>query len=247
MENDIIFKSAIFGGFKKDAVMCCIDALTAEKVAAMREAEANRSALHAVNAKMRELEQHISNLTTENAALAGVRAQFETADAQNSEMSAQIGALTADNAEKTGRLAALEAERDALKADCQRLHAVETQLGAAMIDARRYSDQIVDEAKQKAKKVSGDAGMFLEEAADRISAMTSDINNISESFNRALAELLVRINTLTGTLGDESKKLLDGPAAASADAETTQSPAETAPQAQNDEVKADSVYLFGAK
>ncbi|NLA76628.1 MAG: hypothetical protein GX851_02150 [Clostridiales bacterium] len=211
MDNDIIFKSAIFGGFKKDAVMSCIDALTAEKVAAARDAEANRAALHAVNLKLRELEQQLSSLTAENAALAAVKLQFETADAQNSEMSARISALTAENEEKSAKLEAIEAERDALKSDCERLHSVETQLGAAIIDARRYSDQLVDEAKRKAQRVSGDAGAFLEETADKVSLMTSDINNISDSFNRTFAELLTRINTLTGNLGDAAKTLLDGP------------------------------------
>ncbi|MEE0442638.1 MAG: hypothetical protein UDC79_00415, partial [Acutalibacteraceae bacterium] len=89
----------------------------------------------------------------------------------------------------------------------QKIKTAEAQLGAAFLDARKYSDEIVSAANVKASDISAKASAEISEQAVEISKLTAEVNAISERFNRSIDELHSSIAALANKMSVSANEL----------------------------------------
>ena len=217
MENDIIFKSKLFGGYKKEEVMAYIASLGAEKAGLAAELGSVRAQLASLGAKMREYDGIALDCEAQKLALRQSVENCRRLENDNAALSAELSAKQGEQGALTAKIAELENECKRLSGDCERLRAVETQLGAAMLDARLYSDRLVAEAKEQSVRVRTEVYESIGETVGRIDGLTGSLGQITESFNRAVEEVGLRIRALTGDMSKAAGSLMEGQLSFAAD------------------------------
>ena len=182
MENGKTFRSSVFGGFNKQDVMAYIEQLQGELGALkvqMSELEKNYAQARQQLSKIPQLEEELMN-----------KAEVER---ENAELRTQVKALEADS-QKT-------------KDEYEKVKAAEAQLGAAFVDARRYSDDIIAAAKDRAADVSKQASDDITNKADQIRRVASEAEKITldmrqkmEALSRSIADLSGKMSAVAVTL-----------------------------------------------
>lgn len=228
MMNDIVFKKKVFGGFDRDEVMSYINGVLSEKSSAEARLDNANSSLAALNQRVRELEgeaeeltevkrmneelqkaldlkdELISRLNGELEAAEALKEKLAEEKAKNEALNAELSVCEADGKavdELKARLTVLEAENTKLKG-------MEQQVGAAMLDARIHSEELVKEARERANKVTKEVYAAIGDTALKIDGLSSDIGEIARSFTKAAEEIELRINVLTGNMSKTAQALI---------------------------------------
>lgn len=228
MINDIVFKRRAFGGFDREEVMSYINGLLSEKSSLSLKLQNANSSLSELNRRVRELE-------SENEALSEFKSDNERLTSELNEKDREIESLNASVCEmdalkellsqEKAKCEALNAELSvyeadgkeadelrvrlsALEAENARLKGMEQQVGAAMLDARIHSEELVKEAKERADKVTKEVYTAIGDTALRIDGLSEDIGEIAKSFTKAAEEVALRINVLTGNMSKTAQALI---------------------------------------
>ena len=168
MEKDFVFRSSVFGGFNKQDVMAYLAAINAETADLKQRYDAAARDAEIFLKRITELEAEVS----ENASLA---AQIDTEKAKSIELENELVRLTKENEMNRASMAVLESEKEKLTQDCEKLKAVESQLGAAMLDARLYSEKLVSQATAKVSEINKETGQAITKTAGKIGALSGNI------------------------------------------------------------------------
>ena len=228
MANDVVFKSKAFGGFDKNEVMDFVNKILAEKSALEKKVSEVNIKYAQANAELFELKRLTDEISSEKEELESVKSRLEEAlsslDAKNTE----IESLSAQVTEKDNEIEALkntlseckvsddvQAEIDTLRAEVARLKVetekkrdLERQVGAAMLDARIHSEELVEEAKEKANAVTKSVYSAIGDTALKIDDLSTGISEIARGFTKAVEEVELRIKALTGDMSKTAQLLI---------------------------------------
>ena len=190
-----VMKTTLFGGFKKSDVLSYVEQLQSETADIKAMLDSKREESLELKRKIDELEIKLENLNQLNDRLeekenevADLKVKLEIALSENKRYSEQI----ADFDEKS-----------------EKLRRAEKQIGAAYIDARRYSDDLVDNAKAKAKDIGAIASQEVKREANEIEQLLIDVDAISKKFNSSLEQLHKDVYTLSSRLNLSASTLLN--------------------------------------
>lgn len=226
MANDIIFKTKAFGGFNKEEVMTYINRLISEKeelenkCKALTEEKNNlKNEVSEVSQKLKTAEDKAeSEIKEREEVLKILDAEREIRDAvckEKDEFGVEILKLNKELNELKNKpvlseedAEVLKAENAKLKAECDKLKAMEQQVGAAMLDARLRSDELVKEAEEKANLVRKDVYDAIGDTALKIDELSGGITEIARNFTKAVSEVEMRINLLTGNMSKTAQALI---------------------------------------
>ena len=226
MANDIIFKTKAFGGFNKEEVMTYINRLISEKEEFENKCKALTEENNNLKNEVSEISQKLK--TAEDKAESEIKeredvlkildAEREIRDAvckEKDEFGVEILKLNKELTELKNKpvlseedAEVLKAENAKLKAECDKLKAMEQQVGAAMLDARLRSDELVKEAEEKANLVRKDVYDAIGDTALKIDELSGGITEIARNFTKAVSEVEMRINLLTGNMSKTAQALI---------------------------------------
>ena len=226
MANDIIFKTKAFGGFNKEEVMTYINNLISEKSALetkckeLTDANNNlKNEIDEASEKVKEAEERVSKAEekhNEDEQRLKVEREINTALTEDKEkLNVEILKLNKEITEIKNKpvlseedAAVLKAENINLKTECDKLKAMEQQVGAAMLDARLRSDELIKEAEEKAEIVRRDVYDAIGDTALKIDELSGGITEIARNFTKAVSEVEMRINLLTGNMSKTAQALI---------------------------------------
>ena len=226
MANDVIFKTKAFGGFNKEEVMTYINRLISEKEELENKCkeltdEKNdlKNEVSEISQKLKETEEKVTKSAEEYEKLSKIlEAEREVRDAvckEKDEFGVEILKLNKELNELKNKpvlteedAEVLKAENSKLKAECDKLKAMEQQVGAAMLDARLRSDELVKEAEEKANLVRKDVYDAIGDTALKIDELSGGITEIARNFTKAVSEVEMRISVLTGNMSKTAQALI---------------------------------------
>lgn len=218
MANDVIFKKKAFGGYDKDSVLSYVNSLLNEKTRLEKLTEEQKQKAASLTARVRELEERTGEadrlteaLTAREGELADLQARLEAAETALREKEAELAALREQP--DAGEVEALRAENEELKKECEHNRDLERQVGAAMLDARIRSDELVAEAKQRAEEATRSVYDSIGDTALKIDDLSAGIAEIARSFTKSVEEVELRIKVLTGNMSKTAQALLTAGAA----------------------------------
>ena len=165
----------MFGGFNKQDVMQYIEQLQNE---------------------LAELKEQFASLQSDFAASQQELERIPALE-QQAEEKAQ---LEKERELLTERIRVLEEDNKKATDEYEKVKQAEAQLGAAFVDARRYSDRIVAAAKERAEDVS-------KQASDDISLKAEQIRSVAAEADRITVEMRRRMEALSKSIADLSGKM----------------------------------------
>lgn len=188
-------KTAVFGGFKKSDVLDYIEDLQNDVADLTSELDRKRMESLELRKKIDLLEDKVNEM---------------------SKISDELSEKEKIIAEQNDRLSQIDKEcaqyRDRLfeyQNKSERLARAEKQIGAAYIDARRYSDEIIDNAKSKAKDIGALASQDVKYQANEIEQLLRDVDAVSKKFNSSLEQLHKDVYALSTKLNNSASNLLN--------------------------------------
>ena len=228
MANDVVFKSKAFGGFDKNEVLDFVNKILDEKVGLEKMLSESNAKFAQVNAELfalkkasEEAENEKAELEAVKAKLAESEAELETKDSAISTLGAQLTekdneieslkntlSQTATSDEVQAELESLRSEVARLKVEAEKKRDLERQVGAAMLDARIHSEELVEEAKEKANAVTKSVYSAIGDTALKIDDLSTGIAEIARSFTKAVEEVELRIKALTGDMSKTAQLLI---------------------------------------
>lgn len=188
-------KTAVFGGFKKSDVLAYIETLQNDAAELTSELDKKR-------AESLELRKKIDVLEEKTEELSNISKVVEEKDTRIAELEAKLKSVSAESEQYKDRL--LEYQNKS-----EKLSRAEKQIGAAYIDARRYSDEIVDNAKAKAKDIGALASQDVKSQANDIEQLLRDVDAVSKKFNSSLEQLHKDVYALSKKLNSSASNLLN--------------------------------------
>ena len=209
--DEKIMRTSVFGGFKKADVLNYVEELQKQIEQLKEDAEAKEKSISQLNEKVEELtsrcgefELENDELTDENEALkASVEeknTQLEAVKEQNREMGENIAELTEGKKEYEG-------VKEKYENNAEELKKAESRLGAAYLDARKYSEKIVASANERAHSAAKATGDEIAKQANEISRLSQDIEKLSASFAKSMNELQANITVLSQRMAATAKNL----------------------------------------
>ncbi len=218
MADNISFRSSM-NGFNRNDVISYIDALLAERSSLLLrisnlekqitdvktdcEKQINTYRDSALNSAcsnestISRLENEAAALKAENAALA---AAFEAKTEKEAALTAELEASKLANAALMNEMSAYEDKKSDKCADCDIAKVYEARLGAAMLDAKRFSEILVKEANDKAADLFDNAFSSAQLTSEKAGAIAESITEISNQFNVSFKVLLDNMRVLGKTL-----------------------------------------------
>ncbi len=228
MANDIIFKKKAFGGFDKEDVMNYVNTLLQEKRDVEKKLSESNSRNATLNATMLQYKkaadesisvaEEVNNLKTRveelNAGVLEKDIQISSLNEKILLKDSEISSLNIKLSESTltedvqAEIETLRAEVSRLKIELEKKRDMERQVGAAMLDARIHSEELVEEAKEKANAVTKSVYTAIGETAIRIDDLSGNISEIARSFAKSVEEVELRIKALTGDMSKTAQLLI---------------------------------------
>lgn len=228
MLNDIIFKTKAFGGFDKTEVLDYVNKTLGEKADLEKRLTESNDKYNQANSQVFEMKKIIEETTDNKLQLEETRKQLDEAQASVIDLKTQLDAvnnLLSDKDEEieslkkkvedsvvsediNNELEFLRSEVTRLKAEAEKKKDLERQVGAAMLDARIHSEELVEEAKEKANLVTKNVYAAIGETALKIDDLSTGIGEITRSFTRAVEEVELRIKALTGDMSKTAQLLI---------------------------------------
>ena len=214
MSKDVLFKTSAFGGFKKDEVMDFVQQVLGEKGELERLLLNNTTRNNQLSAELNNVKAEIDSLSSVRDELADSLIKVEDLTNALKEKDAIIEELNLKLAEaqrnscSSDELDRIKAENDALKADIEKKRDMERQVGAAMLDARVHSEELIEEAKEKANNVTKAIYNAIGETAVKIDDLSAGIGEIARNFTKSVEEVELRIKVLTGDMSKTAQALI---------------------------------------
>ena len=228
MANDIVFKSKAFGGFDKNEVMDYVNKILEEKSVLEKRVSETNAKYAQVNAELFELKKASEEFSSEREKLENTEVQLKEALSALDVKKAEIEELSAQVTNKDNEIERLnnalseakvgddvQQEIDSLRAEVARLKVeaekkrdLERQVGAAMLDARIHSEELVEEAKEKANAVTKSVYSAIGDTALKIDDLSTGISEIARGFTKAVEEVELRIKALTGDMSKTAQLLI---------------------------------------
>ncbi len=196
MANDFtIMKTAIFGGFKKADVLAFVEQLQAESADLKETLDSKREEAKELREKIDELEERLEELSK-------VSEKLAEKENEVNELTCRLDDALAENKQLNEKIVEYNEKTD-------KLRRAEKQIGAAYIDARRYSDDLVDNAKAKAKDIGAIASQDIKREANEIETLLKDVDLISKKFNTSIEQLHKDVYALSSKLNSSASNLLN--------------------------------------
>ena len=196
MSNDVkIMKTSIFGGFKKSDVLAYVEKLQSETTEVKEQLDQKRNESLELKHKIDELEIRLENLAL-------ISDKLAEKEKEANELAIKLELALKENELNKEKLLNFEEKSEKLKR-------AEKQIGAAYIDARRYSDELVDTAKAKAKDIGAIASQDVKREASEIEQLLKDVDAISRKFNSSLEQLHKDVYALGSKLNTSASTLLN--------------------------------------
>ncbi len=226
--SDIVFKTKAFGGYNKKDVMDYVNSLLSEK------SELNKTIASFVESNTK-LEAEISEYKAKCDEMGSLRSELVSAKSLNSELRSQIDSkeaeiknLLAEISDRDDKILKLEktmsenmmsdaaeaeieflrGEVQRLKAECERSRDMERQVGAAMLDARVHSEELVEAARERANNVTKAVYAAIGDTAVKIDDLSDGIGEIARAFTKSVEEVELRIKALTGDMSKTAQLLI---------------------------------------
>lgn len=190
-----IMKTTLFGGFKKSDVLNYVEQLQTETADIKSLLDAKREESLELKRKIDELEVKLDSLTAVNDRLAEKEKEV-------SELAVKLEFALKENQQYSEKIAEYDEKSE-------KLRRAEKQIGAAYIDARRYTDDLVDNAKAKAKDIGAIASQDVKNQASEIEQLLKDVDAISRKFNSSLEQLHKDVYALGTKLNSSASSLLN--------------------------------------
>lgn len=214
MGNDVVFKSKAFGGFDKKEVMDYVNKILEEKAFLQEElADVNQKYAQA-NYQAHEMGKVYEEYMQSSEKITSLQATVDELTEKNTSLQAEVTELKNElqisqtSEEVQNELEALRSEVAVLKAEAEKKKDLERQVGAAMLDARIHSEELVEEAKEKANAVTKSVYTAIGETALKIDGLSSGIGEIARSFTKSVEEVELRIKALTGDMSKTAQLLI---------------------------------------
>lgn len=214
MSKDLMFRTTAFGGFKKDEVMDFIEKVLNEKSSLEKQ-------LAIYSAKTTQLNGEIASLQSEIADIGKLRSDMAELSAKINEYEVAIDDKDTLIKELTERLseaqskavdesevATLKRENERLQAELDKKGDLERQVGAAMLDARVHSEELVEQAKKRANSVTKAVYAAIGDTAVKIDDLSAGIGEIARNFTKSVEEVELRIKALTGDMSKTAQALI---------------------------------------
>ena len=196
MSNEVkIMKTAIFGGFKKSDVLAYVEQLQTETADIKESLDRKREEALDLKRTIDELEVKVENLTE-------ISKKIEEKENEITELKVKLELTLADNQQFKEKISEYDEKSE-------KLRRAEKQIGAAYIDARRYSDDIIDGAKAKAKDIGAIASQDIKREASEIEQLLKDVDSISRKFSTSLEQLHKDVYALSTKLNSSASNLLN--------------------------------------
>lgn len=214
MAGDIVFKTKAFGGFNKEEVMDFVNRILAEKSELERRIADTNVKYAQANAQMLEYKKIVdesleekNSLTELNEKLSDAEALVCIKDKEIEELNAKLSnAVISEDVQ--AELDSLRAEVVALRIENEKKKDLERQVGAAMLDARIHSEELIEEAKEKANAVTKSVYAAIGETALKIDDLSGGIGEIARNFTKSVEEVELRIKALTGDMSKTAQLLI---------------------------------------
>lgn len=214
MANDIVFKTKAFGGFNKDEVMDFVNKIIAEKTELEKKLAESEEALASSNAELAELNNVVAenaklnaDLLLANDSVAELKGELNSANELIVSLSQQVSEARLSE-ETQAELDSLNAEVTRLRSECEKKRDIERQVGAAMLDARVHSEELVEAAKERADLVTKSVYAAIGDTALKIDDLSTGIGEIARSFTKSVEEVELRIKALTGDMSKTAQLLI---------------------------------------
>ncbi|NLX94114.1 MAG: hypothetical protein GXZ02_09765, partial [Clostridiales bacterium] len=183
MNEDILIKSVLFGGFDKNEVLKYIEKIQSEHYDESETIKRKDEERESLKEKVAQFEDK----------LASERRRFSALASLNDEYCERIYNLEEQMKEQSARF-------DNIQDDCNRLKKVEAQIGALLVDAVLYSDKMTEKAKTAATSITADAKNALVSTAEGVSELSSEIVQISSGFSNDITTLVEKVESLSASL-----------------------------------------------
>lgn len=214
MANDIVFKTKAFGGFNKDEVMDFVNKIIAEKSELEKKLEESGNALKEANTELDTLKGIADDndilqnqLDKANNKISELNSELESANELVVSLSQQVAEARLGE-EAQAEIDSLKAEITRLRAECEKKRDIERQVGAAMLDARVHSEELVEAAKERADLVTKSVYAAIGDTALKIDDLSTGIGEIARSFTKSVEEVELRIKALTGDMSKTAQLLI---------------------------------------
>lgn len=196
MSNEnIVMKTTLFGGFKKSDVLAYIETLQTDTADIKKKLEEKTNESNEFKNKIAELEKSLGELYK-------INVKLEEKEKEVADLTSRLGEAIAENNQYREQL-------DEYQSKNERLLRAEKQIGAAYIDARRYSDAILDDARGKAKDIGAVASQDIKREANEIEMLLKEIDGISRKFNSSLEQIHKDMYALGAKLNTSASALLN--------------------------------------
>ncbi len=194
-KENLVMKTSIFGGFKKSDVLAYVEKLQAETADVREQLNEKRNESMELKRKIDELEIRLDTLSD----TADKLAEKEN---ENNELKVNLELALKENKQYADKI-------NEYQAKSEKLMRAEKQIGAAYIDARRYTEELVDNAKSKAKDIGAIASQDVKREANEIEQLLKDVDTISRKFNTSLEQLHKDVYALSSKLNSSASTLLN--------------------------------------
>ncbi len=221
MGNDIVFKKKAFGGFDKEEVMDFVNRILTEKSDLEKRVADTNVKYAQANSQMLEYKRIVDEsfetqnaLTEANDKISELETALSSKDDEIENLTNQINELNVKlskaviSEEIQAEIDSLRAENTALKIENEKKKDLERQVGAAMLDARVHSEELIEEAKEKANAVTKSVYAAIGETALKIDDLSGGIGEIARNFTKSVEEVELRIKALTGDMSKTAQLLI---------------------------------------
>lgn len=214
MSKDLMFRTSAFGGFRKDEVMDFIEKVLFEKSDLERRLAVNTANTTQLNSQLSLLQSEVEDMGKLRSELAELTAKVADYESSISDKDTLIEELTERlskaevNSEVQKELEDLRAENQKLKDELDKKRDLERQVGAAMLDARVHSEELVEAAKERASNVTKSVYAAIGETAVKIDDLSAGIGEIARNFTKSVEEVELRIKVLTGDMSKTAQALI---------------------------------------
>ena len=214
MSKDLMFRTSAFGGFKKEEVMDFIEKVLTEKSALERQLAINTAKTTQLNGELASLQSEIADIGKLRSDVAELSAKINEYESAIDDKDTLIKELTERLSEAQAKavdeseITALKIENERLQNELSKKGDLERQVGAAMLDARVHSEELVEQAKERANSVTKAVYAAIGDTAVKIDDLSAGIGEIARSFTKSVEEVELRIKALTGDMSKTAQALI---------------------------------------